>query len=785
MVSGVMIGAFSMSDAHGIALRRGAPRARISRNGGNSLTSGTDDTSEFRPDRASPSLAMFMVARFEACRAAFSRTLDAESERLAPWLVVALGGGISLYFALAFEPPWWVGALGATLMLMLLVVLPSPWRVARLLAGAMLAITVGFSLATLRTATLHTTMLTRAIGPVRIEGTLLDLDGTPKGGSRLILDVRSISALSPSNTPGKLSINVATPLPEGLAVPGDVVVVNGAFLNPPPPPAAPGAYDFARRSYFDGLGAVGFMRQANVVRVATATDLGNRINMAVWHFRHRVAKRIVAVVHDPAAAGVGVALVTGLRSAIPKEADDALRGAGLTHTLSISGLHLSLIALGIFAAVRFGLALIEPVALRINTKKWAAGAGLFGVSIYFVLTGMSIPAQRSFVMLTLVLVAVMADRRAFTLRNVAIAAGLILLLFPEGVLDAGFQMSFAAVVALVSAHEAFERKRLGVPRDLSWRGRVVRYLQVTTVSSLAATAATAPFGLYHFQVAQNYGVLGNLVALPILGTVVMPAVAASYFLMPFGLDVWAYQVMGWGLEIMLIAARAVTALPGSVHVLHAAPTLAFVSVVLGGLWLTLWGTRWRRWGLVPIALGCIAWATADRPDLLVTGDGRHLAARARNGALVTVIGSTRSFQSALWLRRDGVDPEADETEEDRAARADLDCDDVGCVLPLRGGLQLAVSKSPASLADDCVAEAIVVALEPTRGRCKGPGLVIDRFDLWRNGAYAVWIDDKAIRVETVRDQRGVRPWAPDLASKPPRRPEVSTAASNQPGGPEP
>jgi competence protein ComEC len=255
-------------------------------------------------------------------------------------------------------------------------------------------------------------------------------------------------------------------------------------------------------------------------------------------------------------------------------------------------------------------------------------------------------------------------------------------------------------------------------------------------------------------------VLGNLGAMPIMGFVVMPAAAISVILMPFGLDRIPLHVMGWGIEAMLAVGHWVSHLPGAVSVVAAWPVSALIVVSVGGLWMALWRGGWRWFGIAPIVAGvAMAWF-AKPPDILVSRDGVTIAMRGADGAL-HLIGQPRDKYSATeWLKRDG---DSRQPEDAIGAPTSLTrCDASGCITHVDGRV-IAASFRPDALREDCAASDIVISAIPTHGRCIGPKLMIDRFDVARNGAYAIWLG-KDIRSQSAQDARGIRPW-----SEPPRR----------------
>lgn len=678
--------------------------------------------------------------------------LLAERERWLLWVPVGMGLGILLYFALPVEPPGWLGT--AALAAVGLAALPLRHRTAGLMAVAVAAMVLaGFAAAQLRTAAVAAPVLTARHGPATVTGLVVGIEAEPQG-ARIVLERPTVAGLAPERTPVRIRIRLRRD--DVLPAAGSTVRLR-AILNPPPAPVLPGAFDFQRHAFFQRLGAVGFALD-RTERLAPAAGSWRSAPEAV---RQAVVARIAAVLSG-AEGALAAALLTGERGTIPAPVLADMRASGLAHLLAISGLHLGLVAGLIFFTVRAALAAVAPLALRWPIKKIAALAALLGALGYMLLVGAPVPTQRAFLMTGLVLLAVLVDRAALSMRLVALAALVVLALAPESLLGASFQMSFAAVVALVAAYEALR------PRWAAWRSRagwgraLGLYLFGVALTSLVAGLATAPFAVFHFQQAALYGLLANLLAVPLTALWIMPCGLAGLLLMPFGLEAWALVPMGWGLGAMVEVAAAVARLPGASVPVPAMPGWGLGVIVLGGLWLCLWRGRWRLWGVAGIALGAVCatlpgpWAA--RPDVLVSADGRLLAVRAADGGLLLSTRRAARFAAQVWLRRDGADAAATEPWPSGGASADgrLVCDPVGCLYRVEDWT-VALVRERAALAEDCARADAVIYAEGTARGCAAP-IVIDRFDLRRDGAHTLHLGNRGIRVDSVGLRRGRRPW---------------------------
>ncbi len=419
--------------------------------------------------------------------------LAGERERWALWLPVCLGLGVALYFALAVEPPLWLGAAGVAAA----AVLGVAGRRRPVLLVAALGLGVvggGFAVVQWRTAAVAAPMLEKRLGPTSVGGRVVRVETFP-GSVRVTLEHPRIGGLAQDRTPEKVRLRLRGRQPA--LNPGDWIRLRGVIA--PPPPAAPGAFDFQRQSFFRGLGGVGFAYGAATVLSRGGDEGLDALWLGLARVRQHIAQRVLSSLEGPAGA-VAAALMTGERSAIPPAVMAAVRDSGLAHLLAISGLHIGLVAGILFFGLRGALALVPPLALRYPIKKWAAAAAIPGAFAYALVAGATVPTQRAFLMIGLVLLAVLLDRRGLSMRTVAWAAVIILLLHPESLLGASFQLSFAAVTALIAGYEVVRgRRRLGGDGPpVIWR-RILFYVGGVALTTLIAGAVTAPFAVYHFK----------------------------------------------------------------------------------------------------------------------------------------------------------------------------------------------------------------------------------------------------------------------------------------------
>lgn len=685
----------------------------------------------------------------------------AERERWSLWAPVLIAVGISVYFALPREPALWFGlSVFGALLAVAIRVRRHNAVVLCTIAFALMAL--GFAAAQLRAQLVSAPVLERTITGT-VSGRVLQVEDFASG-PRVLLDRVALQRLAPERIPERVRLRLrATDRPEV----GSRISVF-ARLMPPSGPSAPGAYDFQRHAWFARIGGVGFAFGAarTVEPAPVSDDAGLAIRVA--QFRHWVSTRIRAAIPDSSGA-IAAALITGDRSAIPRDVIAAMRDSGLAHLLAISGLHMGLVVATLFFGLRAVFALHERVALLYPTKKWAAAVALIGGAAYLVLTGGTIPTQRAFLMTALVLVAVLLDRTAISLRLVAWAAAAILLLTPESLLGASFQMSFAAVVALVAVYEGLRGRTLGWLAAGPSR-KLLLYFGGVSLTTLVAGVATGIVALYHFGRITHFGLAANLVAVPVTAFWIMPWAVIAMALLPFGLEGLALTPMSWGIGLVIAAARTVAAWPGAVSLTPAMPVAGLAAAALGGLWLCIWRRRWRYAGLIGIVAGLGSITLYSGPDILVSADGELMAVRAQDGALV--LSSTRREKrtARTWLSRAGQR----DLRYWGAGVENVRCDGLACIYKAQDQV-ISLITDPRALEEDCRHATIIVSAVPVRRRCPSARLVVDRFDLWRYGGHAIWLSRDGPKTVTVTERQGDRPWSP--IRPPPRRKAINSGAA--------
>jgi competence protein ComEC len=626
------------------------------------------------------------------------------------------------------------------------------------LGGAFLAFASGFATAKLRTELARAPVLAHELRYVSVTGFIEAHELRDKGRARLTLRVLSLGVLEPDQRPYRLRVS----LPAGDAASARIAeaVTLRATLQPPPEPVEPGGFDFGRQAWFARLGATGYATS----KVATLDEApATPWDLSAWAqvdaVRAAVNARIRAAL--PGETGeIAAALITGERGGISEETNQAMRDSGLFHVLSISGLHMVIMAGTVFWLVRALLALVPVLALRYQIKKWAAAAALAAATFYLALSGAAVPTVRSWIMMSIVLIAVMLDRPALTMRNVALAALAILIVAPESLFDPSFEMSFAAVIALVALYEWLSARRRRSLHDVSpvWVAlrRGASLVGGAAATTLVASAAIAPFAVYHFHRMTHFGLIANLVAAPLVSLLIMPMALLSVLAMPFGLEARPLKAMGLGIELMVGTGEWVASFPGAVSVLPQISGASLVLMVLGGLWLCLWQTRTRALGLVIAACGLALTPQVERPDVLIERDGGTAALRSSTGNLVFPPATAAGYSVDNWLLADGDERDAATAADASAFRCDL----LGCIGVVKGKT-VALVRHPGALEEDCRLADIVIAPFTLGKKCRAARVIVDRRRLKAYGAHALYIEGLSIRTETVAAARGHRPWAPD------------------------
>ena len=657
--------------------------------------------------------------------------LLAQRGGLFPWVPVFLGIGICIYFQVLFEPSvsWLMASAGAGSVGLWLY-----WRSGSALAPIICALSMvalGFALAGTRAHTVSGPVLDwRYYGPVT--GRVVGIDRSANDALRITLDQVWLNRVDPGKTPTRVRLSLHSKT-LGLAPEPGMIVMTTGHLGPPGGAVEPGGFDFSRHAWFLRLGAVGYTR---VPLVLWENPDGSQ---PVFRTRMALSSRIQAALPG-AIGGVATAIITGDRSAIPQDVLQALRDTNLAHLLAISGLHMGLVSAFVFGALRLAL-LLSPIGLRWPIKKIAAGGALVVAAIYLALSGGNVATERAFVMVAVMLLAVMCNRRAISLRAVALAAVIVLVLRPEAILGPGFQMSFAATTALVAVFGAIRDSAQDLPKH-----RVARGVASVVLSSTVAGAATAPFAMAHFNQIAQYGLLANLASVPLMGVLVIPAAVFAVMSMPLGFESLGLTFIGFGLNWILGVAQTIEGWQGAVRSVMTPQTVVLPLITLGALMIVLWTGRLRWIGLVPFAAAVMLWANAERPDILVAEGGTLVGVMTPEGrALSRAKGS--SFVAKVWLENDG------QGRDQAHAASFWETEVPSYVRHIHG-------KRAAALFTGCAANELVIASAELPGLSETLDCILYQPDDLRDtGSLAILRQPGGgFIIEKARDRSGARLW---------------------------
>lgn len=680
-----------------------------------------------------------------------------QKERLFLWIPVAFGAGIAAYFGLSSEPPFYAGLVCALMLLPFLVRArkrqhDSPSALLSFLAiAALFCAACGFMTAQAGTNLHGTAIVQKSTGPKIVAGFVESLeDMGDDSGSRVVLSSPVIEGVAAADTPRKVRVTFRKD--EGIEAGQTISAL--IKLDPPGQAVAPGAYDFRRHLFFEGIGGVGFAYSG-----ATIIEEAERggVSLMLERIRHTINEAIKERA-GPVASGIMTALITGERGAIAEEDNEAMRDSGLYHLLSISGSHVCMVAGVLFFFSRVMLAFFPWIALRWPLKKIAAVTALAGCAFYVALAGAEVPAVRALLTTGLVMVAIMIDRSPLSLRLVAFSAFVVLVFWPHSLIGVSFQMSFSAVAGLICFFDYIRAWWMKWYSRAGFVRKAVLYLGSVLMTSVIAGSITGFFSLYHFQQFPVYGVLANMLAVPVTGVVIMPAAIVAMILLPFGLSAWAIDAMEWGVIWMLGIAHWAAGLEGAVIRVQQWPAATFWLFVCGMVLFLLW-RGWRGKGVAAMLMiaGLVIAPFGAQPDILASGNGKLVALRGDDDLLYYSTRAAEKFSIENWQRmngQEGVRPRRFE-----GAGSPASCDEAGCRAVIHGR-NVAVVTSRAAYFEDRAWADIMIADIPLPKEVGDSGkTVIGLFELQRSGAVSLVVRGDDVRLRSVAAEVGRRPWS--------------------------
>lgn len=683
---------------------------------------------------------------------AIERFLGTAGFERGPWLAVAFAGGIAAWFVLANR--WqWLALIGVCLAAALgvLAMLRSEGRLVYLrqaVAAVALLVGAGCAVVWSKSALVGAPAIVR---PMVAELSALVLDREPRPAEQR---VRLLLATREPDTGRAIRVRLTLPVEQDRPGIGEGARIRlKARLMPPAPPMLPGAYDFARTAWFAGIAATGSV--LGDVTVVTPAAGGGWLERTQAGLSAHVRERL-----DGSAGAIAAAFASGDRGAIAEADDEAMRDAGLTHLLSISGLHVSAVVGAAYLIALRLLALWPWLALRVRLPLVAAGAGAGAGVFYTLLTGAEVPTVRSCIGAVLVLGALALGREPLSMRMVAVAAFFVMLFWPEAVVGPSFQMSFAAVIAIVALHEAAPVRAFLAAREEVWMAWSLRRLAMLLATGVMIELAIMPIGLFHFHRAGVYGALANVVAIPLTTLVTMPLIAVALVLDLVGAGGLAWWLAGESIDLMLGLAHWVADRPGAVTMLPAMARGSIALFVAGGLWLALWRGRRRLWGLAPVLLATASLALIRAPDILVSGDGRHVGITGEGRELLVLREARSDFARDNLTELAGMDGELRLLSDWPGARCNRDF----CAATLRRAgrdWRLLIGRGRDAVPERALAAAcdradVVIADRWLPASCRPAMLKADRRMLARTGGLA--IDLTARRMTSVAETQGGHGW---------------------------
>ncbi len=718
-----------------------------------------------------------MRARSLPSLASLSASLRAEIadqwSRVLLWTPVAFGLGAATYLGLKNEPSLGLAAALAAVTVVIAIGTRrlTTHKVVLAISALVATAAVGFLVAKVHSDRVAAPIAPAHLGVVAVEGWVVDIAAPSERGPRLLIAPVAIARLAPADTPTRIRIVMPTTGgPESAPAPGTAIRIE-TLLDPPPGPAAPGAYDFARDAWFEGIGGVGLaMRPPTIVGLPTP-PWSLRVELAVNALRWEVARRLAAEIHavmgadDGGAAGLAAAVTTSHQDWLAPSHRDDLRASGLAHMLAIAGLHTAAVSGFAFFALRFLIAAWPWLAERVDGKKVAAAGALVAVAGYLLLSGAHPPARRAAITASVAFFAILVDRRAVSLHSLALAALIILLIEPDVVLAPGFEMSFCATASLVALFEVWRRSpKVEVRSRLAaWLIGARNWTFGMAMVSFVAGAATGPFAIQHFNRVANYGVFANLTADFLASVLLMPALVLCLIAEALGLGHAVagplFWLAGWAARGVISLGHLFATLPGAAITRSSAPEIALAISYLGIVFACLWRGR-LRWIGLPMAAAVALWPRPPAPVAWIAADGAD-AAVVVNGQAVALKPGTREYATGLWAQRRDFATPADPAS---AQRALFDCDKSGCAP--EGHVQPAIAAwwtkrrpKPERLSALCERADILilrasVELPPA---CRGVR-VLGRAAFERGGSAEVFAGPGGWRLEWSAPLRGRRPW---------------------------
>ncbi|KLT21603.1 ComEC/Rec2 family protein [Wolbachia endosymbiont of Armadillidium vulgare str. wVulC] len=705
---------------------------------------------------------MYLLTFFNIIVNYIRNNLRNEKYNLILWVPVFQCVGALTYFSLNCEPSCISIFLLLSPILILIAILHKKYAI---LCIALIAVLVGFTASKLRTASIDTKILDKEKYVKDIVATVKDINdrGSYK---QFLLSVSTISKSSPvipappfvipvldtgiqkkkiwsraGMTPDRaldnIRISVRTKVEEGIKI-GDQVKLSAKLF---PLKIAPSeyAYDFARIAYYQKISATGFATSKIVLHKKAEA---RKFQEYIESFRQYIYENLQQNTKKPHADIIS-ALLIGKKDGIDQKTMNAIRDSGIAHLFAISGLHLSFVAGLFFIVFRNLFAISETLTLKYNTKKISAFLTILPTTFYLLITGMQISAQRAYIMVILVLVAIMIERKYRGLIAIAFAASVILIIEPEAILKPGFQMSFSAVLALVASYQINANKFLKI--------KIIKYFVSIMISSVIASLATVPYTIYNFNYFSISGIITNLIAIPIVTLIIIPLGIIYVLLIPLGIEWIITPLIERPIESVLYITNAIANLQYLIIPIRTFPASSIIIITFGLLWLCLWERNWRFLGIFFIVLG-ICFSTAYKtPDILINAD--NVAVKESDNLLYSLTRKNRNFVVKTWAKQNGQNQILNHTKYSNPDKR-LKCNDYGCIYNKGNSKSVLLAYKKEDILENCGKVDLIIQLsEFNYSVCNTK--TIKYADLGTYGTHSAWLTNRYVKINTVRSNR---PW---------------------------
>ncbi len=409
---------------------------------------------------------------------------------------------------------------------------------------------LGFLISQNRLMSVKTQPINR-ITIAEITGEIVNIKPSLKGQQVTIANIKS------NNNLNKIRVNITDKLITQIKQ-GDIISLK-VKLYPLTNSMLPYSFDFGFYMYLDGIQGSGYALTPAII----VERKNNKLKAYIDQIRIKIYRRLIEIMGSEN-GNFAAAILIGETKAIPTNIAQNMRDTGVAHILSVSGLHLSLVAMIFFTISRILFNCSNFIAFNFNVKIMAACISIAGSFIYLQISGNNIAATRAFIMTAIFMFAVIIGRSIYPMRSVVCAAFLILLFLPEYILHPSFQLSFTAVLCLISGYELYIRNNHIFGRNSGIISSIKMYIFTNIYTSFLASIVTAPYVVYHFYKFANYSVLMNLIAVPLMSFFMMPLALLSLFLMPIGADLWILKALSFFISIIINSANFITTLPFSV-----------------------------------------------------------------------------------------------------------------------------------------------------------------------------------------------------------------------------